>query len=343
MRFCQTDGTPLVEVKEDAAPPDPYATMVANKDDIASVISSSKESSSAPPPQQEDDLLDISGSDDFMKTSVVSEAELREMSIGRDAAENSSSSPFPAEPTSGKKSESSDFSSPPPRFSEPDLNPPSFGDSPFSSPKTPPLSDSEKSAPPKFDSPFSSEPPKRNLGSDPNSSSPIPSPFGEKMPPSYQTPSNPPFAPPEFREEEIKAEALNTPFAEEVSRENQQMAQNEWAPPASPSDNFGERDLGQSQSSSANSPNAAGQNKTLSIVSLILGILSIPCCGFIVLGVAAVITGFMAKGKVDKNPNEYGGRSLALAGIAIGAITTLIGIIGNLLALLGVIPIPTFK
>src|SRR5215467_12929525 len=37
MRFCQTDGTALIE---DAAPADPYKTMVASKEDIAAALRS---------------------------------------------------------------------------------------------------------------------------------------------------------------------------------------------------------------------------------------------------------------------------------------------------------------
>src|SRR3954465_13014630 len=36
MRFCQTDGTPLVE---DAPPADPYKTMVASKEDFRAALS----------------------------------------------------------------------------------------------------------------------------------------------------------------------------------------------------------------------------------------------------------------------------------------------------------------
>jgi hypothetical protein len=70
----------------------------------------------------------------------------------------------------------------------------------------------------------------------------------------------------------------------------------------------------------------AGQNKTLAIVSLVLGILSIPCCG-VLTGVPAVIVGFIAKSKINSNPSEYGGAGLALGGIITGVLGTIIGII----------------
>lgn len=69
MRFCQTDGTQLVE----AAPPvDPYKTMVARPEDIAAAIPST------PAPPAEEDVLQIPpvGSDP-KKTMYASEDEIR--------------------------------------------------------------------------------------------------------------------------------------------------------------------------------------------------------------------------------------------------------------------------
>ncbi len=37
MKFCQTDGTPLVEIA-DVAPADPYKTVVGSQNEIASAI-----------------------------------------------------------------------------------------------------------------------------------------------------------------------------------------------------------------------------------------------------------------------------------------------------------------
>jgi Na+/proline symporter len=60
-----------------------------------------------------------------------------------------------------------------------------------------------------------------------------------------------------------------------------------------------------------------------------LGILSIPCCGFVIFGIGAAVTGFLAKKKADQNPELYGGRGMALAGMIIGIITAVIGLILN--------------
>lgn len=348
LKFCQTDGTPLVEVKESAPPPDPYATMVASKDEIMSAMPTGDAPKDSPSSSaaEEDDLLDIPDEGDMMKTAVVTEAERKSM-----FGDEESSKPIP--PPTGqsnfqdepKRSDADTLLAQPepPKFNEPSLNPPSFGDLSSSSSSE---SSSEKPA-----SPFGNEPPsfdRQPLPSDfdqpkPDENqfnAPIPSPFGEQMPPSYNQPSSSPFEPPEFKVEEAKAEALNTPFAEEVSYGNQQMAEQSWTPPAVPEQNWQNQEIGQNTPFQPPPAGAQGENKTLAIVSLVLGILSIPCCGFVVFGLAAVVTGFMARSKASNNPNEYGGSGMAMAGIIIGAIMTLIGIVTNLLYLLGMITLP---
>jgi hypothetical protein len=144
---------------------------------------------------------------------------------------------------------------------------------------------------------------------------PIPSPFDRSMPPRYQTPSVPPF-----KEAEIQAEALNTPYAEQVEQQNQQMQQPDWLPPA-PAASWENKEIGQNAPFQP-LPAGQGQNQTLAIVSLVCGILSMLCCVSVITGPAGLITGFMAKKNAEQNPNEYGGKSLALGGIITGAIGT---------------------
>lgn len=82
------------------------------------------------------------------------------------------------------------------------------------------------------------------------------------------------------------------------------------------------------------------QNQTLPTISLILGILSVVtlCCwGGIPLGVGAVITGVIAMNHEKNDPQNYGGRGMAIGGIVTGGISLLLGfgllifaIIGNL-------------
>ena len=72
MRFCQTDGTPLV----DAAPPvDPYKTMVAGPGDLAALIPPPSEPEPEPEPVSEE-VLDIPAADP-KKTMYASEEEIR--------------------------------------------------------------------------------------------------------------------------------------------------------------------------------------------------------------------------------------------------------------------------
>ena len=63
-------------------------------------------------------------------------------------------------------------------------------------------------------------------------------------------------------------------------------------------------------------PAAEGQEKTLAVVSLVLGILSV--CGGLLTGIPAVITGAIAYGRTGREPARYGGRGMALAGIILG-------------------------
>src|SRR5215204_6114451 len=128
MRFCQSDGTPLVE----DAPIDPYKTMMARPEDLASPV----------PVDQSEDVLDLpSAFDDPAKTMYASEAEIRSEMDAHD--EQVIDIPPLIEP-----------------------EPPAF---------------SESNAPP---SPFSAD-----RGS--TSGAPIPSPFDESKPSTYEPPPAP--------------------------------------------------------------------------------------------------------------------------------------------------------
>lgn len=84
---------------------------------------------------------------------------------------------------------------------------------------------------------------------------------------------------------------------------------------------------------------AAGGSKVLSIVSLVLGILSIVssfCCCAVgvpcgIFGIAAIVTGFISKKK------NCEGQGMALAGIITGAAGIVIGVIVLALSLLGIV------
>lgn len=81
-----------------------------------------------------------------------------------------------------------------------------------------------------------------------------------------------------------------------------------------------------------------GQNQTLPTVALVLGILSVvlACCyGGVPLGLGAVITGFMGLSNSNKDPMQYGGRGMAIAGLITGGVGILITIVIFILAVIG--------
>ncbi len=65
------------------------------------------------------------------------------------------------------------------------------------------------------------------------------------------------------------------------------------------------------------------QDQTLPVISLILGAfgLILICCyaGF-PLGAAAIVTGYLGLNNANKDPMQYGGKSMAIGGIILGAI-----------------------
>jgi hypothetical protein len=101
----------------------------------------------------------------------------------------------------------------------------------------------------------------------------------------------------------------------------------QWTPPPAPDTSWQNQQIGQNTPFQPPAAGVGGQNQTLAIVSLVTGILSIFCCGWILPGVAAIVMGFIAKKKAEENPGAFGGRGLALGGIITGAISVLLGII----------------
>ena len=63
----------------------------------------------------------------------------------------------------------------------------------------------------------------------------------------------------------------------------------------------------------------------MAIASLVLGILSIPTFGCLIVGaVAGVVLGIVALTRANREPQLYGGKGLAIAGIATSALSMLI-------------------
>lgn len=297
LRFCQTDGTPLVAATAETAAEDPYKTMVASQDEMAALPSDPFKTmvGGMPMKDEDDEVLELPDKPEPSKSPIISQENIKtQIKTGE------TSSPKDAPPP---------FGNPPPiqpKFDEPSVHPPSFGDMSGDKDSAPPYKPASQSP---FDKP---------------ANPPIPSPFDKSMPPGYHPPTTPPFGEPE-RASSGGQEAFNqSPF------DQQPMQPATWSPPPAPDANWQNQEIGQNTPFQPPVAAGGGQNQTLAIVSLVLGILSIPCCGFIVFGIAALVTGFMAKGKADQNPNEYGGRGLALGGLILGGITIILGIIANI-------------
>ncbi len=264
LRFCQADGTPLVD---DAPPLDPYATMVASPAEIKAA----SQADNAPVPIAEpDNMLDLPApGGDMMKTMVASADEMRQLleekdDPGMEIPEAPAAAPAP-EPPAAPVPE-------PPKFSEPEIASPHFSNAPnFSDIAPPPPSPFEVPKPASSLSSFDDEPPTKMQ------------PFPE--PPPAVAPAAPAAAAPPAQVE--PSAPLPVP------------------PP----------------------PPAAGQSKTLAVVSMILGILGLTlCCGSVLPSLIAIITGFMARSKAANDPVAYGGGSLAM----IGLITGVLGVVASL-------------
>ncbi|HXG82400.1 MAG TPA: DUF4190 domain-containing protein [Pyrinomonadaceae bacterium] len=160
---------------------------------------------------------------------------------------------------------------------------------------------------------------------------PISSPFDlGYQPPNFGEPTS-------LKEPDSPFGASQSPFNQSPFEQNQdpfgQQIERQWSPPPAPEADWQDQNIG------ANTPFqppvvGLGQNKTLAVVSLVCGILSLTCCGPFT-GIAALITGFMAKNNVDANPQQYDGRGLAIAGMIMGGISLVLTVLWVIFAGLG--------
>jgi hypothetical protein len=79
------------------------------------------------------------------------------------------------------------------------------------------------------------------------------------------------------------------------------------------------------------------RDQTLPTISLVLGIIAcfmVCCAGGIWLGLPAAVLGYLGMKNADSDPNRYGGRGLAVAGMVLGIVTFVASmffiIIGNI-------------
>lgn len=77
-----------------------------------------------------------------------------------------------------------------------------------------------------------------------------------------------------------------------------------------------------------------GPNKGMAMAAMILGIVSLPTLGcFLVGGITAIILGVIAIGRANKEPDVYGGKGMAIAGIIMAAFSLVVGAIGIVAAI----------
>jgi hypothetical protein len=333
LRFCQTDGTPLVDDAPAAEPVaeepfDPYATIVgvpkgvvpsaepmgepldvspsgtvslepaapaadagepgpSSSADAGSVAGESVSSIPVAPP---DDILEL-GSDP-LKTMYVSDTEMKEVLATSQGAETPSEEIRADEAQVEAPAGLTDFAS---------MTPPP---SPFSAPSSP--DETPVPAPPSFlDSP-------RTPDSEARTQVQMESPF-QPEPPAFQE------APTVFQS------GAGTPqFSEPAPAPLQNQ---EWNPPPAPDPNWQGQQIGSNTPFQPPPGGAGTQSQGLAIASLCCGIASLICCSWFIVGLAAIILGFIARGKATKDPANYRGGGMALAAIIMGAASLLLGVI----------------
>jgi len=307
----------------------------------------------SPPKAAEEDLLQLPDEHDALKTMVVSQNELREelKTGGAEDVPPLDLSPSPSAPLiEPKPAAPNDFSASP-KFDEPSLSPPIFGDfgqnpglpnhsetSSSDATGTMDSSVSQENPPSPFDSKpfqndFSTQSPYGN-----QENKPIPSPFQDSLPPSYQPPSASPFdaAQPPFKESEPmfggQQESPNQsafqpppPFGQPESF-NQPMMQSGWTPPPAPVSEWQNQELG-ANTPFQPPPAGQGQNQTLPIISLVLGIISLCCYISPLTGIAALVTGYLGMKNANADPTQYGGKTMAIVGMVLGGLFLLIGLL----------------
>ncbi|HEY8559948.1 MAG TPA: DUF4190 domain-containing protein [Pyrinomonadaceae bacterium] len=382
MRFCQTDGTPLVGAVGESQAEDPLKTTVVRQEDIAASIPQSDPYKTvvgnSADKDDGDDLLQLPEQEfDPLKTMVATpigqnkpileDDSPKFEDIKKEIKSDAPSSPYggfsqPKDPLpEAPKDYSNDptlFQPEPPKFNEPNLSPPSFGDL---SPKV--VKDEEEppqtvmqnpwdagSAPKSDESPYINDSPFSKPSDAPSSSpfdAPKPtfdepkSPFGQ--PSSFDAPKSP-FDPPQtpYETPQTSFDPPKPTFEEPANQfgsaasqfdqmnqgfgTNQPLQQNEWAPPPSPEQGWGDQGLGANTPFQPPPAAVSGVNQTLPIVSLVFGILSVCCYVSPITGLVALITGFLGMKNANNAPNQYGGKTLAIVGMILGGLFFLVGV-----------------
>jgi hypothetical protein len=219
----------------------------------------------------------------------------------------------------------------------------SFNDSPFSKPKedleipalgadVDPLAETELKPPFESSSSTPFDAPSSPFDSPATPFGQSSTPFGQSVSP-FDAPKNsfddePPatqfqpsaFEPPKttFQEPEKPFDG-GIKFGQDQPFGNQPLQQAEWTPPPAPDSSWQNQELGQNTPFQP-PPAMAGQNQTLPIISLVLGICSVCCYITLLTGPAALITGYIGMKNANENPQVYGGKGLAIAGMIVGGV-----------------------
>ncbi len=311
MRFCQLDGATLVD---DEPAFDPYATIVSTPskpiilepEAVEEVAAPVEEAAEEPIIHQTvgsiaiappDDILDLPEVDP-LKTMYASDTEMSEILAEQSpvADEAAVEEPVVEQPAFEEPVAVEKVAEPePPSFIAPEVAAPSFGD---------------MSPPP---SPFST-PEVAGEGAVPQ---PV---FDEPAP-----------AEPMFDE---AATMIQPAVSVDIPFDPPQPVA-EWTPPPAPDPSWQNQEIGANTPFQPPPAGVGGENKTLAIISLVTGILSLFCCGWFIPGIVAIVLGFIAKGKATSDPANYGGAGLALGGIITGAISLVLGVIVVILYFLG--------
>jgi hypothetical protein len=83
---------------------------------------------------------------------------------------------------------------------------------------------------------------------------------------------------------------------------------------------------------------AQPQTSTMSLVSLIAGIISVPAFGCLIFSVAAIIFGVLGKKEVAASGGRLKGGGMAKAGLILGIVSLTLAVIINVLVFTGVFP-----
>lgn len=325
MKFCQSDGTPLVD-ESGGAPLDPYATMVSapvpktedmpKTEDVvlepavpaAEPAVPAEEASSAPANSApaiafpEETLL---ASPDPLKTMMVTEEEMRAAMGG--AEDQTAPEPFAADELAPEPAPPAFIApEPEPAAAEPELAPPP---SPFT----------------EADNQYESAPVQSEAATKIYQAEDVSA-------PAVETVAEPePAAAPVF-DEPAPATVVSPPPAFDPTPA---APMEQWTPPPAPDAQWQNQEIGSNTPFQPPPAGVAGQSQGLAIASMICGILSCLCCFSVLTGPAGAIMGLIARKKANTDPANYGGGGFAMVGIIAGLIGFLAGTAFYVLYFLG--------